>query len=408
MDGQQFDRWARTIAAASSRRGLLKSLVGAVAGGLFAARTEEAAARSCRRGDPDGTPCGGCGVCKNNVCVVDPTFVCGGCLQCDPRRLTCRPNDDRCTACERCESDGTCKNLKCKEKCCNHRCIPKDACCKHADCGECGLCDRGRCRNDPAKIGQKCGSSGCEVCTNRGCANQIDNAGCFDRDGLCCDGVCCPSGQSCCGRTCCAGVCVDGICCAFGSAFTAAGTELCCPFGPPCGEGNAARCCGENQHCCESSGLCCDAGQECCGTTCCSAGQHCCDGQCQVEDCSCGAEERRCPDGRCCDRQEFCTTDVCCNLATAQPCCKELDFLTGECAGPCCPYETEQCWGNEAETDFWCCPKGLPGYKDGCCPSEKPIFTAGPDGIFCCPDPPPGPGDEPEFCTQTPIPGRRS
>jgi hypothetical protein len=275
--------------------------------------------------------------------------------------LTCLPNHDRCTACEKCESDGTCKNLKCKEKCCNHRCIPKNACCKHADCGDCGKCENRRCKNDPAKIGRKCGSGGCQVCTSRGCDKQIDNAGCFDRNGLCCDGVCCAPGQSCCGHVCCQdGFCVNGGCCAPGSGFAAAG-DLCCPFGPPCGEGTNACCCAEGEECCRGE---CKRPEDCC-----------------PEENACGND--------CCDQAtgEICTSDGCCSFEAGEvPCGFGGDLATDAvcCGGHeqcctfgvdlqfCCPAADTCCFGD-------CCAPGLECNGDcfhqtgrGCCPPNYP------------------------------------
>ncbi|HEY7033963.1 MAG TPA: hypothetical protein VH482_21685 [Thermomicrobiales bacterium] len=359
MDGQTFDRWARTIAGASSRRGLLTGL-GALAAGLVAARAEEAAAARNCRGTPDGTRCGGCGVCAHGACVVDPTFHCDGCQRCSAPSFTCRPHDDRCSTCEACKQDGRtyrCQPLNCNERqrCCNHRCVPKDHCCADADCPECGRCEQGRCRPNPAKNGQQCGTTDCHVCKNGACVNQIDNAGCFNSNGLCCDGVCCAAGKSCCGHRCCTDhLCAGDVCCDLG--FTAAEAQLCCPSGPPCGEGSAVHCCGENQHCCQGSGACCDAGAACCGNTCCLAGEHCCGDRC------CPAD-RQCCDGVCCFPNEECCGD-------------------GVCRGQCgqCPDGQQVCETRPEFGDFFCCPDGAP-----CCPGNGSPYRCGtdPNGLCC-------------------------
>jgi hypothetical protein len=104
----------------------------------------------------------------------------------------------------------------------------------------------------------------------------------------------------------------------------------------------------------------------------------------------------------------LCSVEGCCHFLEQSPCCLDADLQTGRCTGPCCSRETEACMVNEAQTDTWCCVKGVDQYKDGCCPEDKPHFTAagGPGGsdIYCCPF------DFTDIseCTQTPVQGRRS
>jgi hypothetical protein len=395
MDGQQFDRWARRFAAASSRRGLLKGLAGSLAAGLVVAGVEEAeAAQLCRR-KPNGTRCRECGVCRNETCVVDATVRCAGCQRCHADSLTCRATDDACATCEKCERDGSeyrCKPLKCtdKQRCCNHRCISEDHCCTGRDCPECGTCERGRCRRAPETEGQRCGTRDCHVCKNGECVNQTNNANCFDGNGQCCDGVCCAAGKSCCGHSCCTtGLCLGDVCCD-PRGFSATGADICCPFGPPCGEGNNARCCQE--------------------------GERCCEGRCQLGSCECGGgnDDFHCPDDTCCSLPEVCSNDGCCDLTTTEWCCANPGYHGGNCDGPCCDGETERCCGNDSIGETWCCPKvntagGGVAFNcvfspmGSCCPPAFPQAEAIDGDTYCCPD-----RDYvfPDDCTQTYSPGR--
>lgn len=386
MDGQRFDRWTRTLATASSRRGFFRGLAGTLAAGLVAAEAQEAeAAPSCRR-QPNGTRCGECGVCRNQTCVVDPSVHCDGCQRCSSPTMTCKPTNDACAVCEKCERDGgayRCKRLNCGERthCCNHRCIPKEVCCTDRDCPECGRCERGNCKPNPAKNGQKCGTSGCEVCKNGKCEPQIDNAGCFDRNGLCCRGVCCAPGKSCCGGTCCTdGLCVGDVCCDFGGAsLSAAEAEVCCPFGPPCGEGNAAKCCQEGETCCD--GICCPEGKTCADEVCggCPQGETPCGGDC----CDIGTV---CCNGVCCKHLESCSLDGCCLTANRCPnvglpefarCCAapDLCFWDGGTTVACCPGPGGDN-GTGVPCSYGCCATGL------ICDNSCKDFPA--DGDDCC------------------------
>jgi hypothetical protein len=93
MDGHRFDDLARILGAGTSRRQLLKALVGAGGGGalaLLGLTGIEAAARCSA-----AKPCGTCRKCVNGHCI--PAGVdarCAGCGRCQGGH--CRPEDAAC------------------------------------------------------------------------------------------------------------------------------------------------------------------------------------------------------------------------------------------------------------------------------------------------------------------------
>src|SRR5215218_10438668 len=110
-----------------------------------------------------------------------------------------------------------------------------------------------------SKNGQTCGIvPACHVCANGECVAPSDGSSCKGVIGTCCAGLCCIGNQICCDGKCCDGTCIAG-CCIGSSSASAAGTDLCCPFGPPCGEGNDERCCKEDEECCPEENVCGDA-----------------------------------------------------------------------------------------------------------------------------------------------------
>jgi hypothetical protein len=427
MDGQRFDRWARAFAAASSRRGLIKGLAGTLVAGLVAADIEETeAANSCQRCDKkgrcvpktDGTLCGQCGVCAGGQCVAGNAARCGPCKKCNTSTFHCdaQTNGTACGDCgsckggecqrrkERCSKCATCKQgtdrtYSCQSQCTecetceNGQCVAKDdgtscganglccqgvcqsgvQCCTDAECGECSRCDDGQC-NGAIVEGKSCQNSDCKECRNRQCVQRTDNHTCLNgRPGVCCHGECCQGNNpTCCGGTCCTVLlCFGDVCCLPGSGFTAAGADLCCPFGPPCGEGNAARCCNEDQECCQGEckqlGECCPD-ENVCGDRCCTEGQTCCNGTCCDGPCDEAGDD-------CCPRLQSCD-DVCCDDGA-------------ECCGGTCCAENELCCGTEC-CSTTCTGPGL----TVCCPDE----------FFCVRSPFPDPNQHTVICCDEAFP----
>ena len=160
MDGKRFDLLARTVIAAGSRRGALRLLIGGAIGAV-AGLTGARRAAACRG-------------------YRDPCTVSDQC--CPGTGLRCRRDACRCPRTKRwCGRTG--------------RCIPKDDCCRDADCWGGMTCVAGRCACPGA--GNFCLE--CYRCdAEMGC--QPDTAQ---------DGKPCPKtpGGVCCGSTCCENGC---------------------------------------------------------------------------------------------------------------------------------------------------------------------------------------------------------
>jgi hypothetical protein len=199
---------------------------------------------------------------------------------------------------------------------------------------------------------------------------------CFVKDGF--------GGQSC---------CPGDICC---------GTKACCnPKTQRCVRGTCQKC----------------ARMEKCGPTCCPKGNDCCyrplnakpsrpeslrrvcckpPNVCQAGTCRCPSGAETCDGKRCCKASETCAWCVTEDERNAAPyvgfkccpkskpfCCGSTCCEVGNCCGKkCCPAETQcarpksggdlVCCPSERATQLdegWvCCPEGLVGVADGCCP----------------------------------------
>ncbi len=242
---------------------------------------------------PADTPCAACKTCQGGRCLEKR---CGRGKRCCPSSSACVATGGCCTDAE-CGECGTCENGTCKSspgkegqdcggsackvcrggqcvvkpenancpggKCCGGTCRANAACCTDEGCDDpdCGKCENFQC-NRTAKNDRPCGNApACHICKDGHCVNKPDNSNCRGSNGSCCGGACCIGNQICCEGQCCAGTCLPLVGCCGSSSFTAAGADLCCPFGPPCGEGNDARCCTEGQECCRGE---CKAPEDCC------------------------------------------------------------------------------------------------------------------------------------------------
>ena len=226
MDATRFDRLARTLTAAGTRRGMLLGilLVPPLLGG-WAAPFDKADAkrrpqgrmadrggdvsvekkrkkrkRKCKPKSQTTTCAGNCGPVKNNC---QKTIDCGSCA-CDP---ACGP----CQACQGgAATPGTCVPAHQVETCGDRRicaagaCIscgfPGEPCCPGETCAqESYSCIAGMC--------EFCGLNSEPCCSDGTCAR--DETACIN--GICAfcgapDELCCP------GDTCNTGTCTEGVC----------------------------------------------------------------------------------------------------------------------------------------------------------------------------------------------------
>lgn len=180
MDSSRFDAVARSLAAGTSRRNMLRALLG-LGGGMLAAGTfgpVEAARRP--RPTPNAPACPGEQVWDGSSCV------CTSGEQCGP---TCCPEEAQC----------------CDNACCYGVCYGEELCCESPRewCAVTGVC---------CPSGSTCRECGCV--SNGGCCSDAD---CRDLE-----------------RSCFAGACgEDGMC---GARFDcrAGGDSSCCEAGTIC------------------------------------------------------------------------------------------------------------------------------------------------------------------------------
>lgn len=227
MDGQRFDDWARRLATATSRRGILRSLLGGAAAGtlsLVGGRSAEAA--NCRAA---GRACREHANCCSHRCgpkdssgrrrceCVAPTVACHG--KCVDPTTAFKTDPVNCGSCGNvCRRADACTPRACADGACNATsvcaggsascCGTGHAACKDLDhdpnnCGSCGhACDNGQvcwegqgcctpktCEADyPGQCGslsQGCGLPDLE-CGCPGDAECVDNVCCTCRDGDVC------------------------------------------------------------------------------------------------------------------------------------------------------------------------------------------------------------------------------
>jgi hypothetical protein len=317
MDARTFDRLARSLTEAGTRRGLLGLLATLpLLGGLLALFRDvdetDAKGRRKRRKKPHKhgkgngrhrkgkrkckplartTVCAGkCGKVKNNCkktidcgsCACTPPcdecFTCqegpttpGACVP-DPDQQgepcgsdgqvcqadgECRCSGDSCGACRTCERDGTCAG--CTGCCDGGTCVEA--------CGDCQVCDTGQCRGCPdccdangvcqeGDTNAACGSSGtCEVCTGQ---DECQGQSCICIP-ACGGKVCGPDG---CGDDCGPGCAACETCLGDGTCSDPCGGSGCCA-GSTCADGESNSACGRNgQACqvCSGTGVTCGGG----------------------------------------------------------------------------------------------------------------------------------------------------
>jgi hypothetical protein len=419
MDGQRFDRLTRRFAEQTSRRRVIRGLLGGVVASSFslvaggssvAARSCSAAGQICREdanccsqicGPKDrfgrrtclcSSPievCNGqcvdpkafqsdinnCGVCGNRCpgapCQI-PTCIEGMCgLVADPNALGTVCDDNlRCTTGSTCQQDGTCGGG-----------TPLDCTSQNPWLHD-GSCDpnTGHCINQPVNNGTSC-SDGNACSVNDTCI-----------DGVCIPGTICPPPDVChlaapctngvCGTspnaedgTFCeqeggrAGHCCSGVCrqCCDDSHCTAPAT---------CGGGGTPNQCGTDDRSCANDGALCDQTGEdasCCSGTCCDADGRlvCCtiEPTCVEDGLSCEVQgpDESCCSGACCISQDglvCCTLTVCLENGVL---CPAIDADIQCCSGQCCDVDGRSvcctptiCLANGApcpaeDADIQCC-----------------------------------------------------
>jgi hypothetical protein len=403
MDGERFDRFARTLATQTSRRHVLSRLAHVASGAAASffgkqASTIEAAIQPT---DEDVDRC----IEAANELYEERRRECGAewihCVGhaerwwlipiCDiaydssqleaievwRRAISCCPFE----FCGAELGEGFCCTEL--EVCCGSECLRGDFCCP----------DGGACRQGQQCCGGSCCPEG-EICCDGECclSDQVCCGGVTCCGFIDCQpgGICCPGQQFCdgdcvelqsdpynCGACdnfcdpvlyrCCRGICTEklsfetdsancGECGHVCESCTECVAGRCEPIdcGSPClacVDNSCESTCGEDE-CCTASGcfpstVLCLPDESCCGETCCAAGEKCCGDRC------CYADEQCCGDGLCCPNDATCCgTNNCCY--PEESCCP----------GEFCCLPGDQCCGEE------CCFGGLVCFNGQCCPSD--------------------------------------
>lgn len=198
MDDQRFDAFVRGLAGASSRRQVLRGLLGL--GGLAAASTLRSA-EAARRPSPTPTPV---------RCPGEQIPGSGGCV-CPAGKAKCGP--DCCPAGAQCCDNACCYGI-CygEELCCPTGSIVCDGqcraweCCSDSDCSPGSTChpETHTCQCIPDCTGKTCGDDGCggscgscegQICLNGSCASCGSGTMYCEGDGQC--HQCCSSSAEC-------------------------------------------------------------------------------------------------------------------------------------------------------------------------------------------------------------------
>jgi hypothetical protein len=198
MDGQSFDRIARLLGGAASRRAGIKAAVVAAVG--LATRgvlpEQPVAAKPTQDGPCDDRSgkmnrCKADGDCCTRYCKTGKSGKTGRC-RCIHRGKPCRPEQKCC--------NGTCTNGKCPRK--KRRCVKAGKSCKTKT--------KTTKKGKKKRIKQACCSG---KCTNGKCPKTCKA-----------DGASCTAASECCGGACTSGICA--VCTATGQACTA--SPECC------------------------------------------------------------------------------------------------------------------------------------------------------------------------------------
>ena len=430
MEERRFDDLTRALGQATTRRQLLKGLLGTAVGGMLAAvgvrSPDSVSAASCSKKtckqqaqqqviDYESTNC-------NSLCH-DPKLLLG-CIGCQitANRLyhqwlqDCERGDGCLSVANQVCCDGSCVDVtsdpaNCGS--CHHACQPGEVCrYGECQCGEHGTICNGQCV-DTQTDAKNCGSCGhvcgtCETCVGGQCVAVDCGAGkvcCQDQCiSLCPGGIqpdpstCqCPdcdgksNGSSCSGGTCCNQQCVN----IQSDAANCGGCGTTCTGGKLCIDGVCQCLSGEtdcNGQCVDLSTDVNNCGQ--CGTAC-NPGDQCCDGTCKAN-CGCPQDRVEC-NGVCCQANQICESGQCISPGDCNPACGPDEIcctgygIEGNFTSGCvsasqfkvCPV-TPISSGNGSRGDWTCCPIdqdccGGTGYFYNICGGA----TEG-DQVVCC------------------------
>jgi hypothetical protein len=182
------------------------------------------ACESCRRGECV-SGCRPGQACRDGRCTCTRESCSTGCCAGD----TCEAGDgDRAcgrggNACAACPANADCVGGACRcdvgFQPCQGTCIRNDECCGDGGCGQCTICQRGRCVPLPDLPPTCCArpGGGAGVCRDGACAAAATLAQCGGRcDATVCDGASCPRCSSC-----------EGLGCDEGGGTACDGTKYC-------------------------------------------------------------------------------------------------------------------------------------------------------------------------------------
>ncbi|MCC6315510.1 MAG: hypothetical protein IT337_16040 [Thermomicrobiales bacterium] len=185
MDHERFDRIARTLAGAASRRAAIKTLFGGAAASLLATVTLDETGAKKRHKQRHGSH-GSHGPHGSEHCVEAG-----------------KPCSSRTK--QSCCKDLSCVHGRCAcgsgQKACSGRCIDTDACCTGKDCGRHGVCQNGACQCPPNK--KRC--KGACIATDACCADgdcSGDTPECRDNTCSCRQKGVCDANTQCCSGSC--------------------------------------------------------------------------------------------------------------------------------------------------------------------------------------------------------------
>lgn len=325
MDDRRFDALVRSLATGTSRRGVLRSLIGLAGGAAFASSLSDTDA--ARR--PTPTP-------KPPSCPGQQTFVNGACVCQTPKA----PGPEKCGPdCCNPAGAGAAYSECCDNACCFGTCYGEERCCPYprAYCPSTGECcpDGWTCCPEVGCLppGQCCTAADCpaESCESAICTADRQCAYAFD----------CSAGEGCCPTDVCTErACIEGACAEpdFDCRNNDGGAVDCCEEGLTCQPDGSCACVPT------CNGTC--GGPDGCGGTCGCAPGYNCNGEGECYLCgTCNSPFAACGPGGAC--RSHC--DVNGNLVCvgARP-----------CDSPSCSANSD-------------CPAGEVCFQAGCCGGVK-------------------------------------
>lgn len=420
MDGRQFDSLAKALAAGTSRRNVLKGLLGLGGAAVIGGTALEGPAEAARRPTPTPTPI----KCPGNQIPVGGVCTCPASAphQCNPG------NGPACCTDVAGGPPLPTHTECCDNACCHGTCYGEELCCptNNRSTGEFPIPPTHRICNTNA--GPECCSFDDECCLVDGCCSTGCHGGVGDAD-FCCpegdfcaggsetDGICCTGSTTCCGagtnRNACIDLSVEGACCGDSDCGDPcqicnldthtcgprcdARTEMCCVDQRGAGSCQQGTCCPNGQDCDEGD-ICCITG----GVSACESGPYCgCDSTDDCEACYV------CNRGTCLPidgfdpATEFCCGEVPC--ANDRECCQtgDLPYLCLEAGSVCCetnddcPTIAEIC-----DTESHVCVPRCNGSTPQLCNNSFGIYCI-PAAETCCSRAEDCPGDC-EYCDDNP------